>query len=321
MGPMTSQPIKPELAQAPGDPKASPALAVPALALLAAIWGYNWVIMKVALRYAQPFTFAALRTFLAAVVLLPLLPLSGRPLRPKALGLTLLIALSQTTGSVGLAIWALARGGAGKTSVLVYTMPFWLLLLAWTILGERLQRFQWLSVGLASAGFVLVLTPWRLSGALSTLLALAAGCSWAASAVTVKVLQTRHEVDLLSLTAWQMLLGSVPLMLVAALTYEAAPIWSASFVGALAFNVVVANAAGWFLWLYALRRLSAGAAGLGTLIIPVIGVVSAWLQLGERPGVSEGAGMLLILGALGILTLRGIVVERRPSGTLLPPPD
>ena len=59
-----------------------------ALALLALIWGYNWVVMKQGLRYSQPFTFAALRSFLGAVTLFMLLPILRKPLRPKALGLT-----------------------------------------------------------------------------------------------------------------------------------------------------------------------------------------------------------------------------------------
>ena len=65
----------------------------------------------------------------------------------------------------------------------------------------------------------------------------------------------------------------------------------------------------------ALRTLSAGPAGLGTLAIPVVGVVAAWLQLGEVPTAVEGVGMALIVGALAILAARGLVAGRRQ-----PPP-
>jgi drug/metabolite transporter (DMT)-like permease len=63
---------------------------------------------------------------------------------------------------------------------------------------------------------------------------------------------------------------------------------------------VLANALAWFLWLYALRVLSAGRAGIGTLAIPVIGVAAAALQLGERVSPLEAAGMVLIAGALAV---------------------
>ena len=286
-------------------------LGAAALILLALIWGYNWVVMKIGLRYAEPFAFAALRTFLGALGLFVLLLVLRRSLRPQAVGYTILIGLLQTTGFVGLLMWALQSGGAGKTSVLTYTMPFWLLLLAWAFLGERLRGTQWAAVGVALAGLLLVLSPWRLTGVFSSLLAVAAGLSWAASAVVVKTLQRRRQVDLLSLTTWQMLFGSLPLVLIAALTWHSGPQWTATFVWTLAYNVVLGNALAWHLWLYALRRLSAGAAGLGTLFTPVIGVAAACLQLGERPAPSEAAGMALIIGALTLLAARGGGVGRR----------
>ena len=109
-----------------------------ALALLALIWGYNWVVMKVGLRdYPQPFAFAAMRAALAGVCTFAALVILRRPLRPKALSLTLIFSVLQTTGFMGLTMWAVAEGAAGKASVLAYTMPFWLVLLAWAVLGER----------------------------------------------------------------------------------------------------------------------------------------------------------------------------------------
>jgi drug/metabolite transporter (DMT)-like permease len=285
-------------------------LPLAALLLLALIWGYNWVVMKIGLRYVQPFTFSALRTFFGAVSLFILLPLLRRPLRPKALGPTALLGVLQTTGFVGLLTWALVGGGAGKTAILTYTMPFWLLLMAWVVLGERLKGFQWVAVGLALCGLILVLTPWRLHGGLSDLLAVGGALFWAASAVYAKVLRKRHEVDLLSLTAWQMLLGSIPLIIIAAAAWSSPPQWTGTFVFALIFNVLFGNALAWILWLYILNSFSAGTAGLAMLLTPVIGITSAWIQLGERPSGIEGAGMIAIVGAL---LLTGIwEISRRP---------
>jgi drug/metabolite transporter (DMT)-like permease len=286
-------------------------LGAAALALLALIWGYNWVVMKIGLGYAQPFTFSALRTSLGALSLFLVLIVMRRSLRPQAVGFTIVIGLLQTTGFTGLLMWALQSGGAGKTSVLTYTMPFWLLLLAWAFLGERLRGTQWLAAGLALAGLLFILSPWRLQGTFSSVLALAAGISWAASAIVVKTLQKRQHVDLLSLTTWQMLFGSLPLILIALLTGSGGPEWSATFIWALAYNVVLGNALAWLLWMFALRKLPAGAAGLGTLATPVIGVAAAWLQLGERPSAGEAAGMALIIAALAIIATRGLLVGRR----------
>ena len=305
-------PTAPPHAPAPGVPDGRVRdLGVLALVVLGPIWGYGWVVTKVALGYSPALTFAALRAALSIPCLFAVLVVARRSLRPPAIGYTLAIGLLQTTAFVGLTVGALASGGAGKVAVLTYTMPFWLLLLAWAFLGERLRGSQWLAVGLALAGLVLVVAPWRLHGLLSSALALAGGFAWAASALVVKLMQRRRHVDVLSLTTWQMVFGSLPLILIAALVHSGGPEWTAPFVGALAYTVLLANMLAWALWLYALRALSAGAAGLGTLAIPVVGVVAAWLQLGERPDGVEAAGMVLIVGALAALAGRGIVASRR----------
>ena len=285
-------------------------LGILALVVLGPVWGYGWVATKVALDFSDALTFAALRVPLSAALLFLAMLVARRPLRPPPLGWTMLVGLLQTTLFMGLVLTALHDTGAGRVSVLTYTMPFWLLLLAWTFLGERLRGAQWLAVTLAFTGLVLVVRPWAFDGVVSGVLTVLGGASWAASALVVKLLQRRHTVDVLSLTAWQMLLGSVPLVLAAALVYDGGPQWTLTFWWGLAYTAVLANAVAWFLWLYALHALPAGAAGLGTLSIPVVGVLAAWIQLDETPTAVEGAGMALIIAALAVLAAYGLLAGR-----------
>lgn len=286
-------------------------LGVLALATLAPVWGYGWVASKVALSYSTPLTFAALRAGLSIPCLFLVLVVARRSLRPTPLGYTLAIGLLQTTGFVGLGAWALSSGGAGKVAVLTYTMPFWLLLLARAFLGERLRGLQWSAVALAFAGLVLVVRPWDIGGALSGVLACGGGLSWAAGAMMVKLLQRRAQVDAISLTAWQMGIGGLPLIAAALLTHSGWPVWSGTFVWTLAYSALLSNAVCWVLWAYALHSLPAGAAGIGTLAIPVVGVIAAWIQLGEAPALLEGVGMTLIIVALAVLAVRGLLAARR----------
>jgi drug/metabolite transporter (DMT)-like permease len=279
--------------------------AVASLILLALIWGYNWVVMKIALRDCGPFTFAALRSMLGALVLFPMLHLKGGSASPpKAIAGIILLGLFQTAGFLGFTFWALVEGGAGKTAVLVYTMPFWVLILARLFLGERIRGAQWLAVLLSITGLLLIFEPWHGPGGLfSQALAVMAGMFWAVSVILAKQLMKREEIPLLGLTAWQMLFGAIPLVIVAFFVPEGPISWTSSFVAALLYNVIPGNAVAWLLWLYILEKLTAGVAGMGSLIIPVVGVLSAWLQLGERPGAFEAAGMLLI--GLALLVLSG----------------
>jgi drug/metabolite transporter (DMT)-like permease len=314
---LTSQPPPARAASRPAPAGATARtrdLGILALCLLAPIWGYGWVATKVALDYSHPLTFAAMRAALSGVGLFVVLIVLRRPLRPPPLLWTSAIAMLQTTAFVGLATWGLHTSGAGKVAVLTYTMPFWLLLLAWAFLRERLRGVQWFAVGLALGGLVLVVSPWRLQGALGSVLTVLGGFSWAASALLVKLLERRHSVDILSLTAWQMLIGAAPLIVIAAVAREGATAWTGVFAGALAYNVILANGVAWLLWLFALRSLSTGAAGLGTLAVPVVGVIAAWLQLGERPGGVEAAGMALIIAALAVLSVRGALATRGARG-------
>ncbi|HXH04147.1 MAG TPA: DMT family transporter, partial [Candidatus Competibacteraceae bacterium] len=198
--------------------------------------------------------------------------------------------------------------------VLAYTMPFWVLLLAWPLLGERVRGRQWLAVLLAAGGLIFILEPWRLqSNLVSELLALGAGLVWAGSAILAKKLRSRVQVDLLSLTAWQMLLGAVVVVAVALLVPSRPIAVTPYFVGALVYNAVLATALAWLLWLFVLDSLPAGVAGLSSLAVPAVGVLAAWIELGETPSATEFTGMLLIIAALAMLCAFALRARRRPA--------
>jgi drug/metabolite transporter (DMT)-like permease len=278
--------------------------ALASLGVLTLIWGYNWVVMKLALQYAGPFVFAAMRTSLGGASLLLLLLLLRKPFWPKRPLQAMWLGLFQTTLFIGLVCWALVSGGAGKSAVLAYTMPFWVILLAPLFLGERLKGMQWLAVGLAFAGLLLIFSPWQRSPDLfSSVLALGAGMAWGVSVIVAKRTPVDGPWDLLSLTGWQMLLGAIPLAIIACLVPSPPVHWTWTFDWTLFYNVIPANALAWALWLFVVGRLSATLSGLASLASPVVGVLTGWLQLGERPGDAELGGMLLVFLALGLLAL------------------
>lgn len=281
--------------------------AVLALVLLVFLWGYSWVAMKVAVRYASPFDYAALRLLLGGICLLSVLIWLRKPILPKEILGTFLSGSLQLGGFYGLSAWAIVNGGAGKTAVLNYAMPFWVILLAWPVLGERLRKLQWLSIFIALAGLCFILMPFSFNEALlSKGLALLSSISWAVGIIISKRLQQKTTLDLLSYTAWQMLFGCIPLILVTLFIPSSPITWSFPFIAALFYSVVPGNAIAWLLWFYALNRLSAGSAGLGTLATPVAGVCAAWIHFGEQPTVLEATGMVLIVCALAVNTIQAL---------------
>jgi drug/metabolite transporter (DMT)-like permease len=274
-----------------------------ALGLLALIWGYNWVVMKVAMRYVGPMEFAALRGTFGAVLLFAVLLVLRVPLKPRHVVKSVFLGLFQTAGFVGLISLAINSGAAGKSSVLGYTMPFWVIVFGWPFLPDRLRGWQWPAAGLILAGLVLVLELWSSAGGLaSSLLALGAGISWAISVIIFKTIPIRDRNELLSITAWQMVWGMLPLIAAALLIPERPIEWNGYFIAALIYNGVGGMAIATFLWLYILQRLPATISGLNALTVPIVGVFAAWIQLGERPSLSASIGMVAILAGLALLT-------------------
>ncbi len=291
-------------------------LAVGAMALQTIFLGYNWVVMKQGLEYSDPWPFVALRTGLGAVALFIVLVILRRPKRPTQVGLTMLLGLLQTTGMIGLLMWALQSGAAGRVSSLVYTMPFWAMILGWVLLGERIRGLGWLAVVFSLAGLVLVLDPVHLAGSLqSKLLALGSGFCWALSAIVVKKIRARGQTDVINLTAWQMLYGSIPIIVIAVFVHSRPIEWTGAFIGALAYNVIPATALAWALWLFVLQVLPTGVAGISTLATPVIGIGSAALVLHERVSAMEAVGMACIIGALLVLAIQGMLAMRKAQSS------
>ena len=277
-----------------------------ALGFLTLIWSYNWIVMKQVLQYAGPFHFAALRAVLATLVLFAVVVLQRESLKPPPWLPVVLVGLAQTTGFQSMVQWALVDGGAGKTALLAYTMPFWVLLLAALGYGDKPTRRQWLFVALAALGLALVLEPWHGMGTLgSSLLALASGLSWGVGVVVSKRTFAQTGISPLRLTAWQMLAGAAGLCVIAACVPERAIEWTPYFGAALAYNAVLASGLAWVMWATIVQRLPTTVAGITSLAVPLTGVLLAWAILGERPGTVEAFGIALIGAALvGISVLK-----------------
>jgi drug/metabolite transporter (DMT)-like permease len=270
------------------------------------IWGYSWVVMKIALRHAHPFDFAAIRVAAGCALLFAIVKLRGRSLRLPNYRMACLLGLLQVALFVALSHFALMHAGPGKTSVLVFTMPFWMIVFAHFIIGERMRGAQWIAVVLAFAGLVLIVAPWQLTHLTGSLLAVCGGAVWAISSVLSKRFPA-SSADPLLFTAWQLLFGLAALAVLALVFARGQPIaWTFEFAWTLAYSAVAATAMGWWLWTYVLAHTPAGIAGLNALGIPVIAVLGSAIQLGERPPPMELAGMAMIGAALALLAWLGL---------------
>ena len=192
----------------------------------------------------------------------------------------------QTTINMGSTTMALAGGGAGRTAVLVFTMPFWTLLLAWPVLGERVRGIQWLAIAFALVGLALVVEPWHWEGELEPRMwAVLSGFGWAAGTIAMKYFQRARGFDMLNFIAWQMLIGILPLSLLPlALAAAGRAVERDVRVVAAVDRRAVDRRSDSCCGSRVLRFLPAGTASLNMLAIPVIALAVVDAGFRRAPG-------------------------------------
>jgi len=295
--------VSPARARLSADPDHLPARLWGLLGALTLAWGFNWTAMKLALSQVPPWTFRSTCLVLGSGILFFVLRLGGHKLSPPRgqwRRLVLLSVLNIGAWNI-LVAYGLTMIASGRAAILGYTMPVLAIPLSIWLLGERLTpaKITGLALGMAGLGLLLVDAFGAAQAApLGTLLVLGAAASWALGAV----LQKKYPVGMAPgpYTAWIMLVSGVPILAGAILLEDVsalARLEPAALFG-IAYNVLVAFAFAHWAWIKLATSLSVTVFSLSMLLIPVVGVLSGMVFLGERPSASETIAMLLILAAL-----------------------
>jgi drug/metabolite transporter (DMT)-like permease len=273
------------------------------LAGLTLAWGFNWTALKVALSEVPPWTFRSLCLGFGSAVLFLALRLGGQRLvLPRGQwGRLWALALLNITSWNMLVAFGVALIPSGRAAILAYTMPVLAVPLSVWVLGERVTGVKLVGLALGMGGLALLLAEsfTQLGAApLGSLLVLGAAFSWALGTV----LQKRFPVSLPAglYTAWIMLLGGVPIF-AGALVFE--DLRDLANIGpwpglGTAYNVFVAFAFAHWAWIKIATSVPVSVFSISMLIIPVVGVLSGMVFLGERPTWAEYAALGLVLAAL-----------------------
>lgn len=288
-----------------------PALAT--LALIAAIglfWGGNWPAVRFILRDLPPFTLRAIGFTAGALMLLGGARWRGLPLRIGArewpwLAVTgLFTILGFNLGTA----FAQLRMPTSQAAIIAFTMPCWALLMGWGVLGDRPRPRQWLGLATGQLGLAVLLAPAALAARgedlVGPLIMLGAALSWALGTVLIKR-RGHWEGHPVVITGWQFALCAVP-MVALMLGRESPPpptVWHGATWLALSYHLLFSICVAQMLWFRHVNRLTLGEATVSTLIIPVIGVGSAGLLLGEPLTPRVLTALLLTLAAIAIVML------------------
>lgn len=286
----------------------------PAIAVLASVvvmWALTWTFTKTIVHHVPPVWLTSIRCAIASVALLALLVARGQFVIPRRgdIPVILSIALLHIFGFSTLVNFGLQYVPLGRSIVLGYTTPLWVVPGAALLLGERMTRPQAWGVVLGVAGLAVMFNPaafdWSDRKALfGNGLLLLAALSWAANILYVR--SHRWISTPFQLTFWQTLLAGA-VSAVMALIFEGAPViaWTPSLGIAMAFVGIFGTALAYWAMAVANRSLPAVTTSLVLLATPVMGVVCSAIFYGERIDLSLAGSMVLILGGIATGTLAG----------------
>ena len=292
------------------------------LALLASItllWGFNWPVLKIAVGEMPVFTFRSISLLIGVVGMFIVCRMEAKPWRlPRADVLPCLyVSIVTITGWNVASTFGLLYMPPGRASILAFTMPLWAALLAVPMLKERMTANIIAGLMLGLAGIALLILPDIRHFAIDPLgpiFMVAAAVSWALGTVGFKL--HRWSAPITTITAWQFVFGAVPVIIGALIFDHGFSLGGVTWRGwaALVYASVVCTVYCYWAWFRVVEVYPATVAAIGTLGIPVVGVWSSALVLGEPIGLTEVAALALVLAALvTVLILPGL--GRKPLTT------
>ncbi|SFH40711.1 Threonine/homoserine efflux transporter RhtA [Desulfotomaculum arcticum] len=244
----------------------------------------------------SPFTFSALRFIIGGVLLvgLTLALRMGVPAREDWLALVVL-GLLQTTLTFGLVFYAMQSVPAGITSVLLYSYPIIVNLMAYFLLGERLNLKNIVGLLTGFSGLIIIFsTDGFQSGSIyGKILIIIAAINWGLATVFLRRRFPTH--NKLQVTAWQMFFGGVLTLLIVPFIEGGISLSLVTAWAALLFTSVFASAMAFSLWFYVLDFWGVGRASVFIFLVPVCGVFFATLLLGEDLTIKLALGLIAVV--------------------------
>ena len=275
--------------------------------LLAVFWGANWPVLKIALREAPVFWFRLVCVWGSAIGLMAVAWGSGFPLAvPRGERMRLFgVSMFSILGWNAFSAFGVLNLPAGRASLLGYTMPLWLTLLSVWILKERLSAPSALGLALGMVGIALLIGEDAAAftrAPVGALCMLAAATTWAWGVVLIK----RRPFALAPTvqTAWMMAAAGVPLVPLALLHGGLGiPELSRAAWLAVAYNVLISGVICYWAFYKLVNMLPAHVTGISSLSVPVVGMATGMLFLGEIPAWSDWIALCMIISALGLVLI------------------
>ena len=277
--------------------------------LVVAIWGFNFVVIKLSVEALPPLLAASLRFFFATFPLVFFIkPPKAHWYLVVGFGLSFGFALY---AFLNLAIaWGMS---AGLSSLVLQVQAFFTMALAFFLLGEKPSRFQVIGALVAGLGIgVIAVEKFAATAIVPLIMVLLAALAWGLANVLTR---KAGRINALAFTVWGSLAAPLPLLALSLLIEGPQTVLDAlagfgwSDAGLIAFLAYPATLLGGAIWSWLLGRHKANVVAPFTLLVPITGLLSGYLVLGEKITPVEIAGGLLVIAGLVVTLLRGKPVE------------
>jgi drug/metabolite transporter (DMT)-like permease len=274
------------------------------LAVTSIGWAVNWAAIKILLREWPPLFARGISGVVAAIVLACVAAVLGESLKipRRTIAPLLFAAFTNVFAWMGFSTMAMKYLAVSEGTLLVYTMPIWATLFAWPILGKRPTLRDIVALVLGLSGLCVLLSAYGIAlgpdKSVGIALALASAILFALGGVMTK---SPLPMAPTALVAWQVGLGCFPMIVLGQL-FEHPNFGAITTSGLIVLVYMVVGPMGicYLSWFAALRRLPAATAAIGTLSVPIIGVIAAAVMLGEPLGVREALAMALTLAGVAL---------------------
>lgn len=287
--------------------KSMPREVIILLPLLTFFWGINWPIMKIGIADIDVLTFRAINVSCSAFGFLMIALYNKRNLWPSPRDWRGLVpaALLNITGWNLFILLGIDLMASGRAAILGYTMPVWASLLTVIIVRERLTLRQIMGITAGMASMLLLLfQDLRIVGQnpLGTASCIFAALCWGGGTVFVR--HYGFTLATSAMTAWFQAIGVVPIIILAMLFSKVtwSEVGTPAFL-ALLYNCTIAGVLCYYAWYRIASLIPVAVSTVSTLFIPVIGVISGILWLGEQISIYEVAALLLVIFAVAAVLL------------------
>lgn len=268
--------------------------------LVTVLWGYAWVFMKLALNYMGPFTFSAFRFGTGAVTMLLVILAAKTGLPSKRHWKHfIVIGILQTSVVFLLVMYGLRFVDAGKSSVLLYSMPMFSSLLAVKFIGEKLTpaKSSGLATGMIGLLTILGWDIWTQQSAdviIGELLIIVSAISWGISNIYYRM--KLQDASQLQVNTWQMVFGAIGIIIATLPAEWGEPVTlNASSIYYILFTGVLASALCFTGWFIVLSIIDMVTATISTLLVPIFGLFFSSIILNEHltGGVLIGSALII----------------------------